>query len=106
MFSLSTNTASALRVNPQFRVPYTWTLPSACSLMEQVTEGPIDFASTPLSKELLVHCYGERRVVLPRVAAYQVKQSIKALRLGSFTNVLACCRCREASFQYIRGNHV
>jgi hypothetical protein len=69
--------------------------------MEQTTEEPIDLMSTLLDKALLVHCYGERRVVLPRVTAYQVKLSIKALRLGSLTNVLACCRCREASFEEI-----
>ena len=72
--------------------------------MEQTTEGSTDLASTPLGQELLVHCYGERRVVLPRVTAYQVEPSTKALRLGSLTHILACYRCREASFQYIRGD--
>ena len=55
--------------------------------MEQTIEESIDLTSTPLGKELLVHCYGERRVVLPRVTAYQVGSSIsKVLRLGSLTH--------------------
>jgi len=47
--------------------------------MEQTPEGPIELTSTPLGKELLIHCYGERRVALPRVTAYQVEASIEVL---------------------------
>lgn len=50
--------------------------------MEQTTKRPIDLAPTPLDKELLLHCYGEWRVVLPRLTAYQVEASIQAPELG------------------------